>query len=166
MPVLLALLFITVPIAEIWLIIQVGQTIGTWQTVVALVAISILGAWLVRREGRRTWATLTDAIRLGRVPARELSDAALVLVGGTLLLTPGFLTDVLGLFFLLPLTRPLARRLLFWVVARRVNRAVMRYEVRNLAAGDDRRAEDPDGRRAGDVIQGEVVDEERARDLE
>jgi UPF0716 protein FxsA len=160
MPALLALAFITVPIAEIWLIIQIGQTVGAWQTVVALVAISILGAWLVRREGRRTWAALTDAIRVGQLPARQLSDAALVLVGGTLLLTPGFLTDVLGLFFLLPPTRPLARRLVFWVVGRRVNRAVLRYDVRNLAADDPPRAPGPYGRRAtGDVVQGEVVDE-------
>jgi UPF0716 protein FxsA len=160
MPALLALAFITVPIAEIWLIIQIGQTVGAWQTVVALVAISILGAWLVRREGRRTWAALTDAIRVGQLPARQLSDAALVLVGGTLLLTPGFLTDVLGLFFLLPPTRPLARRLLFWVVGRRVNRAVLRYDVRNVAADDSTRAPSPYGdRAAGDVVQGEVVDE-------
>jgi UPF0716 protein FxsA len=167
-PALMALAFIAVPIAEIWLIIQVGQTIGAWQTVVALVAISILGAWLVRREGRRTWAALSEAIREGRAPARELSDAGLVIVGGTLLLTPGFLTDLVGLFFLVPITRPLARRLLLNVIARRINRATMRYDVRLL---DERLASDePRARRqrnnpyghagGGDVIQGEVVDDE------
>ena len=74
-----------------------------------LVLESLLGAWFVRREGSRAWAALTTALNTGRMPSRELADAALVLVGGTLLLTPGFITDVVGFFFILPLTRPLAR---------------------------------------------------------
>jgi UPF0716 protein FxsA len=149
MAALLALMFIAVPIAEIWLIIQVGQTIGAWQTVVALVAISVLGAWLVRREGRRTWAALTTAVQRGRLPARELLDAGLVLVGGTLLLTPGFLTDLVGLVFLLPPTRPVARRLLLWVVGRQIARATIRYGPGQPYVDDS----------SNDIIRGEVIDD-------
>jgi UPF0716 protein FxsA len=119
-PLLLALAFLVVPIVEIYLIIQVGQAIGAPWTIALLVADSVLGAWLVRVEGRRTWRALRQAIGSGRIPSRELADAGLVLVGGTLLLTPGFLTDVVGFFLLLPVSRPLARRLLGWFVSRRL----------------------------------------------
>jgi UPF0716 protein FxsA len=117
---LLVLAFLVVPIVEIYLIIQVGQVIGAPWTIALLVADSVLGAWLVRIEGRRTWRALRQAIGSGRIPSRELADAGLVLVGGTLLLTPGFLTDVVGFFLLLPVTRPVARRLLGWFVGRRL----------------------------------------------
>jgi UPF0716 protein FxsA len=119
-PLLLGLAFLLVPLVEIYLIIQVGQVIGAGWTIALLVAVSLLGAWLVRREGRRAWAALQTALRSGRMPSKELSDAGLVLVGGTLLLTPGFVTDAVGFFLVLPLTRPLARRLLAWFVRRRV----------------------------------------------
>ncbi len=90
------LLLLLVPILEIAAIIAVGKVIGGWQTLVLLVLESLLGAWLVRREGARAWAALTTALNTGRMPSRQLADAALVLVGGTLLLTPGFLTDIVG----------------------------------------------------------------------
>jgi UPF0716 protein FxsA len=120
LPLVLVLAFLAVPLAEIYLIIQVGQVIGAAWTIALLILDSVLGAWLVRVEGRRAWAALQHALRSGRMPSRELADAALVLVGGTLLLTPGFMTDAVGFFLLLPLTRPLARRLLAWFVRRRV----------------------------------------------
>ena len=75
-----------------------------------------MGSWLIRREGGRAWQSLTTSLQSGRMPARELADAALILVGGTLMLTPGFVTDVLGLLVILPFTRPVARRLLTRVV--------------------------------------------------
>ena len=112
--------FLVVPLVEIFIIISIGQVIGGWQTVGLLVAMSVLGTYLVRREGSAAWRELQRALGTGRIPSRELADAALVLVGGTLLLTPGFLTDVLGFFLILPLTRPLARRLLTAIVARRL----------------------------------------------
>jgi UPF0716 protein FxsA len=117
--VLLFVIFVVVPTLEIWVLIEVGQVIGAWWTVGLLLADALLGAWLVRREGRRTWRALRDAAGTGRLPDRELSDAGLVLVGGTLLVTPGFLTDIVGFFLVLPFTRPIARRLLVWVIARR-----------------------------------------------
>jgi UPF0716 protein FxsA len=119
MAVLLFLVFVIVPVLEIWVLIEVGQVIGAWWTVALLLADAALGTWLVRREGRRTWRTLRDTATSGRLPDRELADAGLVLVGGTLLVTPGFLTDIVGFFLVLPVTRPLARRLLAWFVARR-----------------------------------------------
>ena len=87
-----------------------------------LIVESILVAWIVQRVGRRVWEALRNAVRTGSLPGRELADAALVLVGGTLLLTPGFVTDVVGFFFVLPVTRPLARRALTAVLARRAAR--------------------------------------------
>ena len=98
--------FLIVPIVEIAVIIQVGQLIGVWPTVLLLVVESALGAWLVRREGRRAWASLRAVFDEGRSPDVALTDAALVLVGGTLLLTPGFVTDVVGFACILPVTRP------------------------------------------------------------
>jgi len=115
-------LLVVVPIAEISVIVAVGKAIGGWQTFFLLLVESALGAWLVRREGSKTWQALRVALQTGRMPSRELTDAALVLVGGTLLLTPGFLTDIAGFFFVLPFTRPVARRLLERAVAARLLR--------------------------------------------
>ena len=152
--------FVVVPLVEIWAIIQVGQVIGAWWTILLLVADSVLGAWLVAREGRRTWQSLSQALGTGRMPARELADGALVLIGGTLLLTPGFVTDVTGLLLVVPLTRPLARRLLTRVITRRV---LVTGPLGPLGAqgapGPD--APRPGPRRPGEgpVVRGEVVDE-------
>ncbi|QQS00549.1 MAG: FxsA family protein [Austwickia sp.] len=117
---LLVVALIVVPLAEIAVIFAVGRAIGGWPTFGLLLAESLLGAWLVKREGRTAWRALTDALRTGRMPARELADGALLLVGGTLLLTPGFLTDLAGFFFVAPPTRPVARRLLQGAVERRL----------------------------------------------
>lgn len=108
---------LVVPIVEVFIILKVGQTIGGWPTFALLVLWSGLGAWIVKRESGRAFGALRQAFGSGRMPSRELSDAALVLVGGTLLLAPGFLTDAFGLFFLLPFTRPLTRRVLEKAVA-------------------------------------------------
>jgi UPF0716 protein FxsA len=147
--------FLVVPVVEIYVIVQVGQVIGAVPTVVLLLLESLLGAWIVKREGTRAWAALRDAVRSGQLPSRQLADAALVLVGGTLLLTPGFVTDVVGFFFVLPPTRPLARRLLALVVARRaarrfgpVGRAAAYGAAYRSTRGEDR------------VVPGEVVADE------
>jgi len=109
-----------VPVAEIAVIVAVGSVIGGWQTLALLLLESALGAYLVKHEGSRTWQSLRMALNTGQMPGRELADATLVLIGGTLLLTPGFLTDLVGFFFILPLTRPITRRWLQRVVERRL----------------------------------------------
>jgi UPF0716 protein FxsA len=111
MPLLLILIFIVVPIAELAIIIQVGQWIGWW-TVVVLVADAILGSLLLRAQGRAAWGRFNGALSEGRIPHREVVDGVLVIFGGVLLLTPGFLTDIIGLLFLFPPTRVVLRQLL------------------------------------------------------
>jgi len=151
----LLVLFLLTPVIEIYVIIQVGQQIGALPTVVLLLAESALGAWLVKREGRRAWRALRGSLGTGAMPARELADAALVLVGGTLLLTPGFVTDVVGFFLILPVTRPLARRGLAWLVARRATAAVSHRFGRSMPGAAANGRENPR------VVRGEVVDDEQ-----
>ena len=110
MPALLFVAFIVIPIIELFVLIQVGQVIGAWWTVGILIAVSLAGAWLVKREGRASWQRFRGALGSTRVPAVEVIDGALVLIGGTLLLTPGFLTDVVGLALVVPPTRTLVNR--------------------------------------------------------
>jgi UPF0716 protein FxsA len=111
LPVLL-LLFVVVPIAELALIIAVGREIGVGPTVLVLLADAILGSLLARMQGRAAWRRFSETLQAGRQPAREVVDGALVLFGGALLLTPGFLTDIFGILLLLPPTRAVARRML------------------------------------------------------
>ena len=143
-------LLLVVPVLEIAVIIAVGKVIGGWQTLILLVLESLLGAWLVRREGAHAWEALRTALNTGRMPSRELADAALVLVGGTLLLTPGFVTDVVGFFFILPFTRPLARVVLEQVVARKLLGGFFTGPRGGRGGGGD-------GPGEGDVIEGEVL---------
>ena len=137
---LLLVAFLVIPIVEIYVLIQVGQVIGAGWTVLLLIADSVVGSWLLKREGGRAWRALGQALQEGRMPARELADAALIVFGGALMISPGFVTDVFGLLAILPFTRPIARRILGAVVARRLVR-------------DVRRPGPPD-----DVVRGEVVD--------
>lgn len=160
---ILVLLFLLLPIAEIYVIIQVGQVIGAWWTVLLLIAISLAGAWLVKREGRRVWRELMDSTRSARVPARELADAALVVVGGTLLVTPGFITDAIGLLLILPITRPAARILLAMYLGRLATRRFATGRVRVVNVGgptmSDAYGNEPYGPGNGQrTVRGEVVD--------
>jgi UPF0716 protein FxsA len=107
---LLVILFVVVPLAELYVIIQVGQAIGAPATIALLLVDSLLGAWLARSQGRAVWRRFQEALAAGRVPAREVLDGALVIAGGALLLAPGFLTDVVGALLLIPPSRALARR--------------------------------------------------------
>ena len=88
--------FILVPLVEIYVIIQIGQVIGAWWTILLLIADSLLGSWLIKREGGRAWEALGSAIQEGRMPHKELADGILILVGGLLMLTPGFVLDIVG----------------------------------------------------------------------
>ena len=154
MPVLV-LLFVVIQIVEIWLLIQIGQAIGGWQTLVLLLLDSILGAALLRHQGRRTWRAFRLALDERRVPAREVADGVLVLVGGTLLVTPGFLSDVVGVLCLLPPTRALLRPMLTRFVAHRLG-------LTGVVAGLGSPGATPYRSTVveGDIIDGEVIDGE------
>lgn len=108
----LVLLFIVLPIAELYVIIQVGQLIGIWPTLALLLLDAIGGSMLLKHQGRGAWRRFNEALAQRRFPGREVVDGVLIVIGGTLLVTPGFITDVAGLFFLVPPTRALARALL------------------------------------------------------
>lgn len=109
---LLLLLFIVVPLAELYVIIQVGEAIGALPTIGLLVLDSLLGTWLLRSQGRTVWNRFRTTLAAGRPPARETLDGALVIFGGALMLAPGFITDAFGVVLLLPPTRAVVRRVL------------------------------------------------------
>lgn len=151
---LILLAILVLPIVEIYLMLQVSHQLGVLQTIALLVAVSVLGAWLIRREGPRVWAAFTAAIGSGRIPAREVADGALVMFGGALLLTPGFFTDAIGVLCLLPPTRAMLRRPLMAFVARRATGSGWRPPTVRV------RAQRQDGpaaaREAHPVIDGDV----------
>jgi UPF0716 protein FxsA len=116
----LVLLFILVPIAELFVIIQVGHVLGVLDTLALLVLVSLTGAWLVKREGLAVLRRVQRQLDAGVLPGSELVDGALILTAGILLLTPGVLTDVVGIFLLLPPVRAGVRRAVRRRLARRV----------------------------------------------
>jgi len=120
MALLLVFLFIVVPIAELYVLWQIGSAIGILPTIALLILDSILGAALMRSQGRAAWMRFNAALAEGRVPGREVMDGALVIFGGALLLTPGFLSDILGLILLLPPTRAIVRTMLLRRFAGRI----------------------------------------------
>jgi len=115
----LFLIFLIVPVIEIYLLIKVGSLIGALPTAALLLAISLTGAFLVRSQGFRIFTQVRQELAQGRLPAAQLLDGALVLLGSVLLMTPGFFTDFLGVFFLIPATRRLIKLWLgLWLQAR------------------------------------------------
>ena len=110
---LLLLLFLAVPLAEILVIVEVAQRTGIIETIALLLIVSILGAWLVKSEGMGVIRKIQFQLIQGQIPNKELLDGGLILIAGVLMLTPGFITDVVGLLLLFPLTRPIIRRLFF-----------------------------------------------------
>src|SRR5919106_221760 len=113
MPLLgLIALFIIVPLLELYVILQVGDAIGVIPTILLLAADSLLGSMLLRSQGRAVWRRFNETLAAGAMPHKEVLDGVLVIFGGAFLITPGFLTDVVGVVFLLPPTRALVRRVL------------------------------------------------------
>jgi UPF0716 protein FxsA len=127
-------LFVVVPFAELYVILQVvGPAIGAVPTILLLAADSVLGSILLRSQGRAVWRRFNEALAAGNMPHREVIDGVLVIFGGALLITPGFLSDIVGLALLVPATRALVRR----VVIRRLGN--------RLVVGVTRRANRPSG---------------------
>jgi len=120
MPLVLLVLFVVVPLVELWVLIQVGQAIGLLPTLAILLADAVLGTWLFRSQGKKTWQAFRQALVERRLPAAEVADGVLVVVGGAFLITPGFVTDVIGVLCLLPPTRAMLRKAFTGVAARRL----------------------------------------------
>ena len=138
---LIALLFLTVPIIELIVIVYAAQSIGTPQTLLALLVVSIVGAWLVKVEGVGVWRRFSATISRGEVPHREIVDGVLILCAGAFMLTPGFVTDAVGLAFLAPPTRAVIRAL----VLKRMTAGLVVGVPRGFAGGT------ADARPGGDV---------------
>jgi UPF0716 protein FxsA len=141
----LLLLFVIVPILELWVIGRVEGVLGWPLTLALLFGDGLIGAWLVRREGRRAWDALRRALSEVRWPGDEVAQGALVVFGGALLLTPGFLTDVVGLLAVLPPSRAL--------IARQLRARLRPLDVGGLGTRPSGRR----GGRAGDVLDVEVL---------
>lgn len=125
MPLLaLVALFIIVPLAELYVILKVGDAIGVVPTILLLAADSLLGSMLLRSQGRTVWRRFNEALGAGRMPHREVQDGVAVIFGGAFLITPGFLTDIVGLALLLPPTRAVILRLVAKRIARRMSARV------------------------------------------
>lgn len=126
---ILAILFLLVPIAELAVIVQVASVVGIPETLFALVAVSVVGGWLVKREGLSVWQRTITQVNRGQLPHRELIDGFLILFAGALLLAPGFLTDLLALTLLFPPTRAAMRAVLLAFFGRRVKVMVAGHPV-------------------------------------
>ncbi len=134
------LFFLIVPFVEIYLLLQIGGIIGVFPTVFMVVFTAVLGAWLLRRQGLATWRRFQENLNRGAIPAYEMIEGPLLLVGGALLLTPGFFTDALGFACLVPQLR----------------RKIARYVIENhlIVAGTGSAYS---GRKPRDVIEGEYT---------
>jgi UPF0716 protein FxsA len=160
----LFLLLIIVPIVELWVILQVAGEIGALNTVALLIAISALGAWLLKQEGMATWARLRETLARGQVPTKEVTDGALIMFGGALLLTPGFLSDAVGLILLFPPSRAgikglFGRLLGRWAQRRFASAGPRKFQsatvVRSRRAEPDVTRPDEDGPSTREVGPGE-----------
>lgn len=151
---------------EIVVLITVGQAIGAWWTLALLLIFVVLGLFLVRRESGRTWRALRQAVDTGRMPGQELADATLVLLGGLFLIIPGFISDVVGIFLILPFTRRLSRRFLGVLIGSRMTQVTVTGfpgsgHPNSSAAGGPGAPGRPGGSRSrDDVIEGEIIDED------
>jgi UPF0716 protein FxsA len=124
-------LLILWPLLELFVAIKVGEAIGALLTVLLLIAGWPLGAWVLRSQGRTAWRRLAAAVDAGRPPGREVLDGALVVVGGVLLMVPGFITDVIALCLLIPPSRALMRGLLIRNFQSRLVVHAARFSRRN-----------------------------------
>ncbi|HKF79257.1 MAG TPA: FxsA family protein [Thermoleophilaceae bacterium] len=134
-------LFILLPLAELYVILKVGEAIGVLWTILLLAADSVVGSLLLRSQGRAVWRRFNQALSEGRMPHREVQDGVLVIFGGAFLITPGFITDVLGLLMLLPPTRGVLRRFAVRAIGRRIGLRVVEprdYDVEGTGTERER----------------------------
>lgn len=136
MPLLLVLL-VVVPLVEVYLLVLVARQIGFWPTVSITIATAILGSYLARREGTRVWRAWVRSLEELRSPTAGILEGLMILVGGTLLLTPGLITDAIGFSLLVPWTR----RALLQHVEKAIDKHLHRVRVRKVSFGPNLRQE-------------------------
>jgi UPF0716 protein FxsA len=141
---LLVLIFILVPLAELYVIIQVGGAIGLVPTLVLLLLDALLGSMLLRQQGRAAWVRFNRALAENRLPHKEVFDGVLIIFGGALLITPGFITDIFGLILLIPPTRAIVRGISSRIVRRRMSLGETVWGF-GRGQGPDRRRSAPNG---------------------
>lgn len=144
----LALALVVVPAVEIALILKVKEIEGVgWANTIAIIILTgLAGSWLARREGARAWRAIQEALAAGHIPTREAIDGLLILAAGLVLLTPGFVTDVLGFLLLIPVTRIIFRT---WLVGWCTRHVTMSLNVQGFGAPSPSRPE---------PMAGEVID--------
>lgn len=130
----LLLLFTVVPLVELFLLLVIGRLIGAFATIALVVVTGILGAWLAKSQGLRTWARVRSELHSGRIPTEALLDGLLIFIAGAVLLTPGILTDLLGFALLTPAGRRAVRQ----VVAQRMRRFTEPSDSRVIIIDDYR----------------------------
>ena len=145
---LLVLIFIVVPIAELYVIIKVGEAIGLIPTLVLLLLDALLGSMLLRHQGRAAWVRFNRALAENRLPHKEVFDGVLIIFGGALLITPGFITDIFGLVLLIPPTRAIVRAISSRMVRRRLAMGAAFWTV-GRAGSAPRRRPAPEGPQPG-----------------
>lgn len=134
------ILFIIVPLLEMIVLIEVGSIIGAIPTVFLVVLTATVGIWLLKLEGMQTWARVQQKLAQGAIPETELLEGIMLIVGGALLLTPGFVTDTVGFICLLPgLRRPIARWMIRQAVFRSFNTTSNKTSQTKIIEGEFRR---------------------------
>ena len=149
---ILFLLFLVVPLVEIFFLIQVGQVIGAGWTIFLVVATAVIGAFLLRLQGFQTLQRAQTSMARGEIPAMEMLEGLCLLVSGALLLTPGFVTDTLGFLLLVPPVRQI-------MIGQMLKNSQMIFSRRS-SAHFQQRYSDSGKRRDESVIEGEVVDDD------
>lgn len=145
---ILFLFFLIVPFVEIYVLLQVGGLIGAFPTIFLVVFTAVLGAWLLRRQGFATWQRFQTNLAQGTIPAYEMIEGPILLVGGALLLTPGFFTDILGFACLMP---PLRRKIAQYLIEHHLG-----------VSASDTVFQQNNRRRDSDVIEGEYKKDDKA----
>lgn len=150
----LFVLFTLVPVVELWLLIRVGSIIGLFPTIGVVILTGFIGAWMARIQGISVISELNTSVAQGKMPGRELVNAVLVFVGGALLLTPGFITDVLGFSMIMPGTRDIISAFLMSYFSKRVQNGSMGFSY--YSSGEPQRKSRFDD---GKVIDAERIDD-------
>jgi UPF0716 protein FxsA len=158
----LALLFVIVPILELALLIQVGQLVGLWPTLALVVLTGVGGAALARSEGLRAFWAFQQQMSRGEIPGQAILDGLCVLLGGAFLLTPGLVTDVVGLSLLFPPSRRMIQGRLRRVVERRIQEGSVHFTV--FRAGEPGRPEPEGEPEYIDLSDREIHTEDEGRD--